>query len=640
MDTPSSLDEQLRQLTERLEKLERLVQSQIQRIFAIEKRLASEAPPVQTTSTYSSAEVLRGPARAPSAQAHPGAEFQVAPPASPPKQPDLAQTRSDILPSAVPPQSTTPTGESLESLIGGNWLNKIGVVAIVLGMAYFLKYAIDNQWIGEMGRVTLGVITGLGFLLWGEALQKRLYRGYGLTISAGGITILYFSIFAAFNFYSLITQLPALFLMVLITTTAVLMALRHDAKIIALIGILGGFLTPVMLSTGKDNQSGLFSYVALLDLGILALAYFKDWRELNLLAFIFTQLTFLGWSLSFYTSAKLWLTELFLTLFFLIFAVMSFLYNIVYQRKTSFRDLSLILLNGAAYFLWTYGLLQEKYFDYLGLYAILMAVVYVGLGSFAYQRARQDAYLVLVFLGMGLTSLTLAIPIQLKQNWITIAWAVESVVLSWVGFLAPDRKTRLASLLIAFLVAIRLLFYDSQFFPLVNSDFTFLFNQRSFTFAISILAIFAIAYLCARHREKLEGLESGLVAGLIMAANFLLIFFLTTEMAHYFEIKYYREKIYELQRAINNQKQLSISALWAIYSIGLVTIGILRRYQPIRLLAIILFGLTIFKVFFVDLSELDKIYRIVSFVGLGIILLGVSFMYQKYRNQINEFVLK
>src|SRR5947208_94568 len=183
-------------------------------------------------------------------------------------------------------------------------------------------------------------------------------------MSAGSIAILYFSIFAAFNFYSLIDQLPALCLMVLITTTAVAMALRYDAKIIALIGILGGFLTPVMLSTGKDNQTGLFSYVMLLDLGILALAYSKDWRELNLLAFIFTQLTFLGWTLSFYNPAKLWLAEFFLTLFFLIFAVMSFLYNIVHQRKTSFRDLSLILLNGATYFLWTYGLLQEKYFDY------------------------------------------------------------------------------------------------------------------------------------------------------------------------------------------------------------------------------------------------------------------------------------
>src|SRR3989442_9575057 len=296
MDAPSSLDDQLRQLTERLDKLERLVQSQIQRIFALEKQLGPESPPIQATSTYSSPEVLRGPARVPSAQAHPTAKFKGTPFPSLPKNPDLGQARPRSLPPAMSARSTAPTGESLKSLIGGNWLNKIGVVAIVLGMAYFLKYAIDNQWIGEMGRVTLGVITGLGFLLWGEALQKRLYRGYGLTISAGGITILYFSIFAAFNFYSLIAQLPALFLMVLITTSAVLMALRYDAKIIALIGILGGFLTPVMLSTGKDNRSGLFSYVLLLDLGILALAYSKDWRELNLLAFLFTQLTFLGWT--------------------------------------------------------------------------------------------------------------------------------------------------------------------------------------------------------------------------------------------------------------------------------------------------------------------------------------------------------
>src|SRR6266480_8116000 len=153
--TPSSLDDQLRQLTERLEKLERLVQSQIQRIFALEKQLGPESPPIQAASTYSLPEVLRGPARVPSAQAAPSAELKGTPPPLPPKKPDLGQTR--------PPQSTAPTRESLESLIGGDWLNKIGVVAIVLGMAYFLKYAIDNQWIGEMGRVTLGIITGLGF---------------------------------------------------------------------------------------------------------------------------------------------------------------------------------------------------------------------------------------------------------------------------------------------------------------------------------------------------------------------------------------------------------------------------------------------------------------------------------------------
>jgi uncharacterized membrane protein len=354
MNDSPSLEDQLKQLAQRLESLERLIQSQIQRIFALEQQRGKasaepssvssvELSPSQTKETISSSLSTAPPAAQTSFPASPRREVQ------------------------------TASRESLETLIGGNWLNKIGVVAIVLGMAYFLKYAIENRWIGEMGRVILGILTGLGLLLCGEGLQRKQYRAYGITIAAGGIAILYFSIFAAFNFYSLIAQLPALFLMVLITTNAVLIALRYDAKVIAWIGILGGFLTPVMLSTGKDNQVGLFIYIALLDSGVLALAYFKEWRGLNLLAFLFTQLTFLAWSAGFYTETKLWRTESFLTLFFLIFAVMSFLHNIVHQKASRLVDFCLIFLNGGAYFLWTYALLESRYFDYLGLYAVLMA---------------------------------------------------------------------------------------------------------------------------------------------------------------------------------------------------------------------------------------------------------------------------
>jgi uncharacterized membrane protein len=236
---------------------------------------------------------------------------------------------------------------------------------------------------------------------------------------------------------------------------------------------------------------------------------------------------------------------------------------------------------------------------------------------------------------MGLTCLTLAIPIQLKQNWITIGWAVEAVILTWIGFHLADSKLRLAAFLVAALVAIRLVFYDGSFFPsATDQSFTFLFNKRSVTFLVGIIAIFAMAYLYAQYRGKLLG------AALIIAANFLLIFLLTTELSHYFELRYYREKVYQLQRDIHGQKTLAISALWATYSILLVILGILRKYQPIRLLAILLFGVTILKVFLLDLSDLERIYRIISFIGLGIILLAVSFMYQKYRNQIDEFVLK
>ncbi len=619
-----STEEQLKELAQRLERLERLVQSQIQRIFVLEQQSGKDEA---RAALHSVAATEIAPPKIP--------EHQLSPP---PPAPEFGQIASQPHPAEMP---VAGTQDSLEAVIGGNWLNKIGIVAIVLGMAYFLKYAIENRWIGEMGRITLGILTGLGLVLGGEALQRKQYRAYGITIASGGIAILYFSIFAAFNFYSLIAQLPALFLMVLITTSAVLMALRYDAKVIAWIGILGGFLTPVMLSTGRDNQVGLFIYVALLDLGVLALAYFKEWRALNLLAFVLTQLTFLAWSVSFYTSAKLWRTEFFLTILFFIFAVMSFLYNIIHKKATQLLDLALIFLNGATYFLWTYALLENSYFDYLGLYAVLMAVIYVLLGSIAHQRSRQDRLLFLVLLAMALTSLTLAIPIQLQQNWITIGWAAEAVILTWGGFHLSDSKLRLVAFWVACLVAIRLLFYDSGRILSTRPDqLVFLLNKRALSFTVGILAILAMAYLYNRHGDKLVGQEIIRISGLVLAANFLLIFFLTTEITRYFSVEQAHAANYQGRREISNQEQLSISALWATYSIILTILGIVKKYQPIRLLAIVLFGLTIFKVFLLDLSDLERIYRIVSFIGLGVILLAVSFIYQKYRNQINDFVLK
>ena len=620
-------DDQLKQLASRLDQIERILQSQIQRIHVVESRLGVTTAPVASSV----------PSTAPEPPALPVNVVLPMPSLADEGPVGVAQASSSESTGRPIPEAFR---ESLESKIGGNLLNKVGMAAIILGMAYFLKYAIDNEWIGEAGRVMVGVLTGLGFVAWGESLHRKEMRGYAVTILGGGVAILYFSIFAAFSFYHLLDQIPALLLMVLITAATVVMSVRYDSKTIAIFATVGGFLTPALLSTGKDNQNGLFTYILLLDLGVLTLAYFKNWRVLNLLAFFFTQLIFVGWNLNFYNSTKLWRTEFWLTVFFLLFAVMSFLYNITHQQKTTFRDLSLITLNGGCYFLWTYGLLESRYSDYLGFYAVLMAAVYVALGSVAYRQAQTDSYLFLVFLGLGLTCLTVAIPIQLKQNWITVGWSVEAAVLTWVGFHLDSSKTRRAALLIVVMVVFRLLFLDSSFTSAFSDDFTFLFNKRGMAFLAGIASLFAMAYLYHRNREKLEGLERWLTGGLFISANLLVLFFLTTEISGSFEAAYYRASDYQLKRDIRSRMQLSISALWGFYSIVLVTVGILRRLQPLRLLAILLFAATILKVFFVDLGEMEKIYRIIASIGLGVILLAVSMMYQRYRTQINEFVLK
>ena len=621
-------EDQLKLLQQRLDRLEDLIQALIQRTHALEKWAFPSSELQSSTGILHPPQIpLSRIEDAVSQEPHPTSAGREAAPQS-------SEEHEAIYAPAAPQQ------ESLESAIGGNVLNKIGMVAILLGMSYFLKYAIENQWIGETGRVIIGILSGLGFLGWGEVLQRRNYRGYSITVQGGGIAILYFSIFAAFNFYSLLSQLPALFIMILITTTAVVISIRHDSLTLAIFATVGGFLTPSLLSSGRDNQVGLFCYIALLDLGVLSLAYFKNWRGLSLLSFLFTHLVSIAWTLNFYDERKLWRTEGFLTLFFLIFVVTSLLYSFTHRQRTTFWDLWLIAANGVLYFLWTYALFEAQYFHSLGLYAICLAIFYLGIGSFLLRRFSTDSNLSLVLLGLSLTFLTLVIPIQLEKNWISIGWTIEAFALCWVGFHFDNRNIRWGALVVVFLLTVRLLFFDNPSRGGLAGDDTFLVNGRGLTFVVSVLALFAMAHFYRRYSVGLDATEHWLTAGLVVLANFLILFFMTTEVSRYFERDYDLIGNRGLHREIRSRMQLAISGLWGLYSIILVSIGIIRRFRSIRIMAILLFAVTILKVFLSDLQQMERIYRIVASIGLGVLLLAVSMMYQKYRTRINELVLK
>src|SRR5207245_2933949 len=158
-------------------------------------------------------------------------------------------------------------------------------------------------------------------------------------------------------------------------------------------GLIGGFITPILLSTGKDNEAGLFGYVTLLDLGVLALAYFKQWRLLNYLAYVATVLMASAWMSEWYAPEKLWTTVAFFTLFFVIFALLAVFHNISKRRPMAEADLALILINAALYFGTTYELLDQQYHLYLGLFSVLVSAFYLGLGYVTYLRDREDQYL-------------------------------------------------------------------------------------------------------------------------------------------------------------------------------------------------------------------------------------------------------
>jgi uncharacterized membrane protein len=522
----------------------------------------------------------------------------------------LHQSGSQAPPN-IPRHPPTPPKRrvDLETRIGGSWFNWIGVIAICLGVGFFLKLAFERAWIGPTGRVMIGVAIGLGFLIAGERLRKR-YAGYAYGLTGGGILLLYLTFFAAFALYELIGHLTAFALMAMVTATASLLSARYSALSIAILGLFGGFLTPILLSTGQDNELGLFGYVALLDLGVLALAYSKHWRVLNYLCFSATVLMVAGYLDAFpWSPEKLPLTMFFLTLFFVIFALLAVMYNVVKRQQTRWLDLALVFINALVYFGTSYELLDDHHHAYLGVFAVLVSSFYLLLGYFTYRRDRQDRLLIFTFLGLAFLFLVLAVPIQLDQHWVTMAWAIEGAVMTWVGLKAGDRTSRYAGLLV-FIVAVShwTLIDMRQFAYFETNVFAPVLNRRAASAVVLVIALAAAAWFYKRFAADIEPEERGMFRGLYMlGANALAVLLLSLDAVDYFEqakALAAGQDWHEIAR-LNNNSHLTLSALWSIYGGVALIVGIVRGLEPIRYAALLLLALQTCKVLAFDLPYYD-----------------------------------
>ncbi|MFH1228662.1 MAG: DUF2339 domain-containing protein [Planctomycetota bacterium] len=560
-------------------------------------------------------------------------------PAAPAPEPKIEPSGPNIQPTATAeaaPAGQTdaaaetapkPAGDSIETKIGMKYANWIGIFALIIGAGFFLKYAIDNDWIGETGRVVMGILGGLILIAAGHFAAARKFRGPAFGLMGGGLAILYLSVLAAFQFYHLISQATAFGFFVLITVIGITLAVRYSAAPIAALALIGGFLTPVMLSTGTDNQIFLFSYMAILDIGILATAYFKRWRFLDYLAFFFTICLFEGWAQKYYLDEKLFRTEFFLSLFFLIFAFLSFFYNIINRKKTSPNDLLLLIGVPGIYYGASLGLLWSGYRDYMGLFTLLMTGLYMLLARLAQSRNREDKYLVLLLLGIALTFLTLVIPIQLSHKWITIAWTVQAAALIWIGFRTGSLATRIGGLLILLvLVLIRLSCWESG--NVQANGFTAVINERFITFLVALTGFLASAYIYAKRCAKDSDERKAVLIILMLYSVGLGFWMITMETVAWY--KYCGSTLPE------SMMLRTLSVEWAVYALMLLIIGIARKSALVRWLSFLMFGMTIAKVFFFDLSELEPIYRITSFLILGVILIAVSFLYQKFYKRLQN----
>ena len=680
----------------------------------------------------------------------------------------------------------------LEKFIGENLISKIGIIFTIIGVAIGAKYSIENNLVSPLTRIILGYLSGIVLLGFGMKLKEK-YEAYSAVLVSGAMAIMYFITFAGYSFYGLFPQLFAFGLMVIFTAFTVFAAIKYNRQVIALIGLVGAYAVPFLLSTGSGDMAALFSYMAIINVGILFIAFKKYWKPVYYAAFGLTWMIFLGWFGLEQNNGNFALAMSFATLFFGIFYLTFLGYKLVRKEELEISDVFLLLSNSFIFFGVGYFALEHHPTGQhlLGLFALGNALIHFIVSAVLYKRNLGNKNLFYLVAILVLTFITIAIPIELDGNWVTLLWMAEACLLFWLG----RTKSIPAYEYVAYplmLLAISSLYQDWEmtytFFifdktagrvlPLFNVQFltsvlciggfafiNYLFFNKKYThpfddkwdlkkmlnYALptTLVALVFLAfkgeltfywdqlYEMSRFEEIVDGRtirKSGnhdltrfkliwlinysllsltglsffnlktlknkelgminLILNIIGICAFLAIglfeldglrrSYLNQSFAEYYTpsrfsigIRYVTycfvglllwvshrltkqsflnkkltvpfdlilhftilwvagNELINLMKVFNSDQsyKLGLSILMGIYALVMIGLGIWKRKKHLRIAAIGLFAITLLKVITFDLAHLDTISKTIVFVSLGVLLLIISFLYNKYKNLI------
>ena len=548
-------------------------------------------------------------------------------------------------PAGAPPipamQRVHPDEErSLESRIGSQWFNRIGILAVLIAAAWFLKLAIDNHWIGPLGRVLIGLVAGAGLIAWSERFRTRGYAAFSYSLKAIGSGVLYLSLWAAFSLYHLVDSTLAFTAMIAVTAFNGFLAWRQDAELLALYAIVGGFSTPLLLSTGENHEVALFTYLLLLDAAVLALVALKPWSKLLCAAFLGTVFFFVEWSVQYYSTSEFGTTAFFLSCFFLIFALAPRLVRLQVEgggSEASWDHLALVvvpLANAGLGFFGFYLMLENAGNSGAEPWvAVAFAAFYLLLLRFPARGAIHGSPTATstLHLTIAVVFLTIAIPLKTRGRWLTIGWLAEGGALMWLARRVGSGLLQVLAVLCLLLGLIALVTVNPP------ASLTPIFNERFGTYLFAIAVCALVAWLAAKApRDEADRFAvfawPTLAAAAGLAVNVLILLAVGWEIHAYWwylqwHVGYAGD--WKLMHDYRMYAQFTYSAFFMLFGAVLLAVGFWRRVAFLRWQALVLLAVSIAKVFIVDVSTLSQGYRILSFLGLGALLLAVSFAYQR-----------
>jgi uncharacterized membrane protein len=565
--------------------------------------------------------------------------------------PIVDRVRESTTPSPVVAAVSSPVErQSLENRLGSQIFSRVAIIALLIGAALFLKWAIDNQWIGPTGRILAGLIAGAGLVVWSERFRSKGFSAFSYSLQAVGSGVLYLSLWAAFQLYHLLPASAALAAMLLVTVWNAYMAWAQNAQVLAAYALVGGCATPLLLSTGGNHEAFLFSYLLAIVVATIILVRLRPWPRLLIGVFPATVAYFIGWYVEFYSTEQLAVTSIFVALFFLAFVSVPLRGSVqppadeaqpAKIRASSITEILLPLANAAFGSLPFYSILQDSgHHDLLPWMVLLFAAVYLGM-----MRLPQSAAASAVHLSLAIVFLTIAIPLKASGHWITVSWLVEGAALMWVaarlaaaGPARDDSPAEAYRVLRTLAVAALLLGLGGllvRMYWLDSVPATAFLNHRFTTALVGIAAFSTSAWIAFHARQgtdvdpstsesKLEHTQHfwlQIGGGSIIAVNLIAILAIVREIATLWSRTSANPEA-DLQQA------LAISAFLMLYGGALLAVGFWKRSAFVRWQALLLIVYTVVKTFVYDMRNLSQGYRVASFMALGALLLAVSFAYQ------------
>lgn len=398
-----------------------------------------------------------------------------------------------------------------ERLMGGNLVAKVGVVILFFGVAFLLRYAYERIHVPIEWRLTGAAGLALALLAIGWRLRER-HRNYALVLQGGGVGLLYLVIFGAFKLFGLLPPVLAFALLVVVAAASAVLAVAQNSLPLAALGVAGGFLAPILASTGRGDHVVLFSYYAVLNAAIFAIAWMRAWRLLNLLGFGFTLAIGWLWGARGYRPELFASTEPFLILFFLMYVGIPILF--ARHRAVELKDyVDGTLVFGVPVFAFGFQAVLMRPFEYGAAWsALTLAVLYLALATVLFRRAGVNLRLLVEsFIALSLAFGTLAVPLAFDGRLTSATWALEGAAVVWIGVRQGRLLPRLLGYALQFAAGVAFLWdvgtgYGAT--PVLNS------------FYLGTLFVFLGAFFCAgtleRHRERLRAGE-GVLAIVLLA---------------------------------------------------------------------------------------------------------------------------